>query len=79
MTGPKGPYTKIRDGLYKDANGSLVIKIEDILLAARVPDTPENRELAWQVFKDMGLAKPGTMIRTPDDPTWYRVGEIDGP
>ena len=78
MTAPEGPYTKIQEGLYEAADGSMVILMADVLLAVGIPDTPENRELGWQVFKDMGLAKPGTMIRTPDDPTWYRVGEIDG-
>ena len=78
MTGPKGSYTKIQEGLYEAADGSMIIHMGDVLLAIGLEDTVENRELGWHVFKDMGLATPGTMIRTPDDPTWYRVGEIDG-
>ena len=79
MTGPKGPYTKIKEGLYEAADGSLVIHMAEFLLAVGLPDTPDNRELGWQVFKDMGMVEPDTIILTPDDPTWYRVGEFDGP
>ena len=78
MTGPKGPFYEVAPGFYKGADHVMGINIGEILVGLGIPDTTENRKLCWQVFKELGMAGPGTMIRTPDDPTWYRVGEIDG-
>lgn len=73
MTGPKGPYKKVKGGLYTDRNGAAVFNAADILRDLEVEDTPDNRLAVMEMLRGYLLRdhpEIEIIFRPPGDPDW---------
>ena len=77
MVGPRGPYREVLPGLYLDRDGNAVFNAADILREMGMEDTPQNRLDLLVALKEMvqeQFPSENIIFRTPDDPTWRRLG-----